>query len=266
MPDNPAPSLDRGLRPEDLSPALVPAIAAPIVAAAKDGGDLVAAIGASTRKLGFEHFAYARFRRNGDVHQLDGKRWGSHLPAWDQAYRERRYWRIDPRFRAALRSAIPEVWERARYPETPKLNEFFDAAASFGVGSGVCMVINQPNPSLVEYFSVCSPTTSLDSERRHVIAGAMGDLWSIGVYGHRFLPANALAETSRRKGARVLTGRELECLTLAARGATSRQIAEKLGISERTVNAHIERAIRKCGARNRQEAVAKNISNGAITV
>ena len=39
--------------------------------------------------------------------------------------------------------------------------------------------------------------------------------------------------------------------------ATLRAIADKLGISERTVNAHIERAIRKCGAKNRQEAVAR---------
>jgi DNA-binding CsgD family transcriptional regulator len=63
---------------------------------------------------------------------------------------------------------------------------------------------------------------------------------------------------------RPLSARELECLTLAARGATSRAIADKLGISERTVNAHIERAIRKCGAKNRQEAVARAISDGII--
>jgi len=254
------------LRPDELSHDLVPAIAAPIVRAANDGGDVAAAVGASVRMLGFDQFVFARFRRHGETHQLDGKRWGTQFPAWDQAYRERRYWRIDPRYRSALRSAIPEVWDRSRYAETPRLQEFFDTAATFGIGSGVCMVINQPNPSVIEYFSVSSPIPSLDQQRRHEIAGAMGDLWSIGVYGHRFLPANALAETSKRRGRGVLTGRELECLTLVARGATSREIAEKLGISERTVNAHIDRAIRKCGAKNRQEAVARNISNGTITV
>ena len=240
---------------EDLSPEMVPTIAAPIVSAAHNGGDFQHAIDRSIRSLGFEHFAFARFHRRGETYELDGKHWGT-LPAeWDKHYRDRRLWRVDPRYRSALRSAIPEVWERSRYPDTPKLNDFFDAAAEFGIGSGVCMVVNQPNPSLVEYFSVCSPTTTLVPERRHEIASAMGDLWSIGVYGHRFLPADALAIAEHRRIGRTLSVRELECLTHAARGATSRQVAERLGISERTVDAHIER----------QEAIAINIGAGNIT-
>ena len=265
MPDNPLNSLTPGERHEVLSPEMVPAIVAPIVSAANDGTDLQKAIDDSIRSLGFENFAFARFQRRGETYHLDGRHWGSIPVEWDQTYRDRRLWRADPRYRSALRSAIPEVWERSRYPETAKLTDFFDAAAKFNIGSGVCMVVNQPNPSLVEYFSVSSPATTLTPERRHEIASTMGDLWSIGVYGHRLLPEDALINADLRRVGRTLSARELECLSLAARGATSRQVAEKLGISERTVNAHIERAIRKCGARNRQEAIAINLAVGNIS-
>lgn len=265
MPDNPLKSLTPAERPEDLSPEMVPTVVAPIVSAANNGGDLQNAIDESIRSLGFQYFAFARFQRRGETHQLDGRHWGSVPAGWDDTYRDRRLWRVDPRYRAALRSAIPEIWERTRYPETSKLIDFFDEAAKFDICSGVCMVINQPNPSLVEYFGVTSPAAALDAERRHEIAGVMGDLWSIGVYGFRLLPEGALTGAEHRRVGRTLSLRELECLTLAARGATSRQVAEKLGISERTVNAHIERAIRKCGARNRQEAIAINLAAGNIS-
>jgi DNA-binding NarL/FixJ family response regulator len=40
-----------------------------------------------------------------------------------------------------------------------------------------------------------------------------------------------------------------------AQGATNRQIAERLWISERTVDAHVQRVLTKVHAANRTEAV-----------
>jgi DNA-binding CsgD family transcriptional regulator len=57
-----------------------------------------------------------------------------------------------------------------------------------------------------------------------------------------------------------LTERELACLSLAAHGQTSADIALKLGIKTRTVNYHIDKTLRKLNAINRQEAIAKATS------
>jgi DNA-binding NarL/FixJ family response regulator len=48
-----------------------------------------------------------------------------------------------------------------------------------------------------------------------------------------------------------VTGRELEVLRLVAQGRTSREIAEQLYLSPRTVEKHVERLLTKTGAANR---------------
>jgi LuxR family maltose regulon positive regulatory protein len=54
-----------------------------------------------------------------------------------------------------------------------------------------------------------------------------------------------------------LTGREIEVLRLMAEGATSRQIASRLGISYATVRSHIRSVGGKLGVHSKGEAVVK---------
>ena len=59
-----------------------------------------------------------------------------------------------------------------------------------------------------------------------------------------------------------LTPREREVLTWAGRGKTSAEIAIILGVRERTVNFHCDRAVRRLDVVNRTHAVAKAIAQG----
>jgi DNA-binding NarL/FixJ family response regulator len=79
--------------------------------------------------------------------------------------------------------------------------------------------------------------------------------------GEYYAPAKLLAELAREmasgdpyKHAR-LTGREHEVVKQIAHGATYREIAEVLGISEKTVATYRERASEKLGVRTRAELV-----------
>jgi DNA-binding NarL/FixJ family response regulator len=65
------------------------------------------------------------------------------------------------------------------------------------------------------------------------------------------------------QGAR-LTAREQEVLRLLAGGARTRDVAEALFISERTVKTHIASAMQKLDAGTRAEAVAKAIQSGLL--
>jgi DNA-binding CsgD family transcriptional regulator len=63
-----------------------------------------------------------------------------------------------------------------------------------------------------------------------------------------------------------LTDRQLQILSLVARGGTNRRIGEELGISERTVRNHLRTILRKLSSPNRTHAVALASGNGWIAI
>ena len=61
-----------------------------------------------------------------------------------------------------------------------------------------------------------------------------------------------------------LTPREVEVLELAARGATTKQVASRLGITPKTAGNHIERIYAKIGVQSRAEAAMYAMHNGLV--
>jgi len=58
--------------------------------------------------------------------------------------------------------------------------------------------------------------------------------------------------------------RELEVLTLASKGMTNKEIAYRLGLSERTIQFHMNSVFNKSATNSRTEAVALAIRSGWI--
>lgn len=61
-----------------------------------------------------------------------------------------------------------------------------------------------------------------------------------------------------------LTPRELEVLTLVARGLSNREVAEKLGISERTARTHVSNILSKLHLANRLQATLYALDEGLV--
>ena len=72
-------------------------------------------------------------------------------------------------------------------------------------------------------------------------------------------PATAASTTDS-----LLTGRELEVLQAAARGERNKEIAYKLGITERTVKAHLASIYQKFSVDSRAAAVAVAAQRGLL--
>jgi HD-GYP domain-containing protein (c-di-GMP phosphodiesterase class II) len=62
----------------------------------------------------------------------------------------------------------------------------------------------------------------------------------------------------------TLTVREREVLALVARGATNRAVAQRLGISAKTVNAHLEHVFTKLGVTTRGAAAFQAVELGLL--
>ena len=89
------------------------------------------------------------------------------------------------------------------------------------------------------------PTALIDAVR----VAARGD-WPIDPRAARAL----LADGRARSAGPSLSDRETEVLRLLTEGLANRQIGRKLGISERTVKAHLTRVFEKLGVQDRTQA------------
>jgi DNA-binding NarL/FixJ family response regulator len=71
----------------------------------------------------------------------------------------------------------------------------------------------------------------------------------------------------RRREVEVrLTAREREVLTVAAEGLTAKQIADRLGVRERTVTTHLGRIYGKLGVGSRLAAIRAAARSGLVSV
>jgi NarL family two-component system response regulator LiaR len=76
-------------------------------------------------------------------------------------------------------------------------------------------------------------------------------------------PAPFAPDTARQQ-ALSITARELEILTLIARGLSNREIATQLFVSENTVKTHCARTFDKLGAARRTQAVQRGKELGLL--
>jgi DNA-binding NarL/FixJ family response regulator len=84
--------------------------------------------------------------------------------------------------------------------------------------------------------------------------------------GRRQVPPAVAARLAEHLGEEDLTPRELDVLRLICDGCKNKQIADKLCISENTVNFHIKNIVGKLGASDRTQAVTIAIRRGLLQI
>jgi NarL family two-component system response regulator LiaR len=81
---------------------------------------------------------------------------------------------------------------------------------------------------------------------------------------NRFVPAPGASQ--QQKPQEILSQRELEVLKLASKGLSNQDIADKLTLSLRTVQAHLGHIFNKLQVSSRTEAVVHALKQGWITL
>jgi len=82
--------------------------------------------------------------------------------------------------------------------------------------------------------------------------------------GLRYLPHAALDRLAERMPSIELTPRESEVLTCITQGRSNREIADELGIAEKTVRIHVSAVLEKMGARDRTQATIYALQRGLV--
>lgn len=256
-------AISPGRRPVTWNGA-VPDVVRPLLEAHGANRDLTQALQSVVASLGFESFTYIYSNELRPTRDSRTFIWSTVPEAWLRIYDERGYLAIDPRLVQTVERVTPVIWTRDAFPPSPELHEFFDSAGKFGLRSGIAMSLRDPAFPRV-LFSLNSSVPRFDDTRLKQVVDVLGDVMALGTFVHAIFMSSASSKASAvpLDGQR-LSGRERECLQLVARGCTSAQIGEALGISERTVQTHVANILVKLEVSNRHEAVAFAVSRGLI--
>lgn len=84
--------------------------------------------------------------------------------------------------------------------------------------------------------------------------------------GQSYIPPNLRGLLSSRHAADALTSRELDVLTQLAAGRSNQEIADRLGIAEKTVRIHMTRIFDKLHVSDRTQAVLVALQRGIVHI
>ncbi|MBK6601087.1 MAG: LuxR family transcriptional regulator [Betaproteobacteria bacterium] len=256
-------------RPE-MSPQVpvesVDSLLEPMLRAARAGEPLEPPLLEIVRAYGFESFVYGIATASRPNRDSRTYVWTSLPPAWVQAYEENAYIEVDPRVATGIQRASPFLWDAAAVTGPPRVRQFLDHAATYGICSGVVVAFNGLDNSRVG-FGLNSSISPVSHERSEEITRLLGTLMLLGTRLHDLFMSHVV-----RRGVppiqqgKPLSRREKQCLQMAARGLTSADIGIKLGITDRGANFHFGNILSKLAALNRNEAIAKAITLGLISL
>lgn len=175
-------------------------------------------------------------------------------PEWLAHYRERKYVDVDPTVAHGMRSSEPIVWSGELFASTPDL---WKEAQEHGIchgwamsrrdaeGASSMLILARSGPSI----------TQQELQEKEWWMRQLVDASHVAVKARMGsdLPAKP-----------KLNDREIDILRWTADGKTASEIAEIIGISERTVNFHINQAVAKLEASNKVNAAVRAAMSGLL--
>lgn len=176
--------------------------------------------------------------------------------AWLARYHAQRYIEIDPTVAHGMRSSRPVVWSDAFFAGAPQL---WAEARAHGIRHGWAQS-RRDAEGTYSLLVLARGEGEITAEELRQKEERMQWL----VYA-----AHVSMQASCDEGPAVppkvgLSAREVEVLRWTAEGKTAAEIAHILGLSERTVNFHINNAVARLGASNKTSAAVRAAMLGLI--
>ncbi|MBK9010497.1 LuxR family transcriptional regulator [Novosphingobium sp.] len=219
------------------------------------------------RDLGIDQVNYAVLDlQTGTREEAGVIQYSSMDPTWIGHYLDRRLDLHDPHVRFVRERGFnpyrfsAEMGERL---EDRREADVIAQAAEAGLRSQISVVFPDllGNPDPIGGMTLGSSLPEDEFVRR--FAGQEMALLTIGTMFHE----RSLGEVrGNQHGAKALTPRERDCLTLLAQGKRTARIAERLKIADSTVELHLRNARRKLKAKTAAQAVARALLFGEIAL
>jgi LuxR family quorum-sensing system transcriptional regulator CciR len=225
--------------------------------------ELGALLSGAVEGFGFDHVALVHHVNLSDPEAVARESMFINYPeSWRTLIRSRGYFRDDPVLAAVQKSATAFLWSDVPriIALNPRQAEILGAAEACGLGEGFTVPVNVPG----EFLGSCSFAISRGRDvRRELLPAAQ----YVGCFAFEAARRIRLSDAPRPQGAPKpsLTGRQFDCVVLAAQGKSDWHIAQLLGISPETVHQHIETAKRRYEVASRTQLVVRALFDSQIT-
>ncbi|MGN5139379.1 LuxR family transcriptional regulator [Aeromonas sp. 164P] len=224
-----------------------------------DGNHLTELIGRFTLGMGYDYYRFAL------ILPMSMQRpkvvLFNHCPdSWVQAYTENNMLACDPVIQLARKQTLPIYWnrldERASFLQEGSM-DVMGLAAEFGLRNGISFPLHGAagENGILSFITSERASSDLLLDSSPILSWMSNYIFEAAIRVVRLKDSDQQA---------ALTDRETECLFWASEGKTSGEIACILGISERTVNYHLNQVTRKTGSMNRYQAIAKGVGTGLL--
>jgi LuxR family quorum sensing-dependent transcriptional regulator len=185
---------------------------------------------------------------------LGGKVWAQSEHAWLDHWNSQHYQKVDPIawFWRKHPNRSVTTWSEAKLLDCGPRPDLFEEAGAFGLREGLAVGLKVAHGD----FAALSIGTEREVEAE-----------STPILGFAaLLCVSRLSQLNERRPRPValLSERQRECLSWAASGKTDWDISQILGLSHRTVQEHVARAIAKLRAANRAHAISMAILENHI--
>lgn len=207
-------------------------------------------------EIAVRHIAHVRFASRGSREASLATAIATYSRAWQTRYFLEDYVHIDPVIARGRNALLPFDWETLA-SDDPIVRAFFTDAAKHGVGrNGFSIPVRNRTGerSLVSFTSDHSRTEWDRYKRTNIIK-----LQRLST-----LIDSAANVDAKRPFPVILSKGEEECLVWAAKGKTSREIAEVMSLGFGSVNARLDTARSKLHCMNLSHAIAVAVATGVI--
>ncbi len=180
----------------------------------------------------------------------------SYPDEWIDLYIRRKYHQVDPIFKEGLTCfRLQDLADVYKINSPPK--EFLSITEDFGLKGGYISGFGNHRMTEGSLISISGESVEHHSRTKIILELVVPHL-------HQAITRILDQHNNNNKQTAILSPREKEVLNWLKKGKSSWDISVILGISERTVNFHINNIMQKLDAMNRTHSVAVAIEQGLI--
>jgi LuxR family transcriptional regulator, quorum-sensing system regulator CciR len=220
--------------------------------------ELETALDGATRALGFQYFAL--MHHVPDPLSFHASYVSNYPSSWIEQVIAQQYWADDPIALACQRAVASFAWSELNelLPLSHRHLEILSNARKAGLVAGFTIPANAPGELSGSVSFAVKHGRSLPHE-------SLPSTHYVGAFAYEAARRIARKLSARAAPLAQLTGRQLDCVVLVARGKSDWEAAQILGISQATVHQHVQAAMRKFEVSTRTQLVVRSLFDCLIS-